>query len=62
MLHLQEIVCGPLNVLANLVPISRPMKKRSQDKHVQRALQQICPLLCLFLGHGRRSTLDGEGW
>jgi hypothetical protein len=71
MLHLQKIVWGPLNVLANLMPVSRPIKKRSQDKHVQRALQQISLLLCLFLvtedvrpsmgSDGRHSTIHCQG-
>jgi hypothetical protein len=60
MLHLQEIIRGPLNVFANLMAMRRPIKKRSQDKHVQRALQQIRPLLCLLFSHRRRSTLDGK--
>jgi hypothetical protein len=29
MLHLQEIICGPLNVLADLMAMCRPGKKRS---------------------------------
>ena len=45
MLHLQEFVGGPLNVLADLVTVRRPIKKRSQDEHVECALEQICPLL-----------------
>ena len=40
-LHLQKIVCGPLNVLANLVTVSRSVKKRPQDKHVESALKKI---------------------
>jgi hypothetical protein len=56
-LHLKKIVCGPLNVFADLVAMPRPIKKRSQDQHVKRALQQIRPLLYL-LCHGRRSTLN----
>jgi hypothetical protein len=34
MLHLQEIVSRPLNVLANLVPVRRPIEKRPQYEHV----------------------------
>ena len=40
MLHLQEIVRRPLNVLADLVAVSRTIKKRPQDEHVKRALQK----------------------
>jgi hypothetical protein len=56
MLHLQKVVGGPLNVLADVVAVCRTIKKRSQDEHVQRALQEIGALRCLS-GHGRRSTL-----
>ena len=59
MLHLQEVVGGPLNVLADLVAVSRAIKKGSQDEHVQRALKKARARLCLF-GHGRQSTLDLE--
>ncbi len=62
MLHLQEIVRGPLNMFANLMAMCRPIKKRSQDKHVQHSLQQIRPLLYLLFNHVRRSTLNGERW
>jgi hypothetical protein len=57
MLHLKKVVCGPLNVLADLVAVRRSIKERSQDEHVKRALQQIRPLLYL-LCHRRRSTFD----
>jgi hypothetical protein len=56
MLHLQEIVGGPLNVLSYLVAMSGSIKQGSQDEHVQRALKQIGTLLRLFF-HRRRSTL-----
>jgi hypothetical protein len=46
-------------MFANLMAMCRPIKKRSQDKHVQRSLQQIRSLLHLLFSHGRRSTLDG---
>ena len=57
MLHLQEVVRRPLNVLADLVTVRRPIEKRPQDEHVQGALQKIRALLYLFC-HGRRSTPD----
>jgi hypothetical protein len=49
MLRRQEAVRGPLNMFANLMAVCQSIKKRSQDKHVQRAVQQIRPLLHLFL-------------
>jgi hypothetical protein len=57
-LHLQEIVGGPLDVFADLVTVRRSIQKCSKDEHVQRALQQIRALLCLVLHHRRHSTLD----
>lgn len=57
MLHLQELVRGPLNVFAYLMAMSRSIEKRPQDEHVQRSLQETGPLLYLFR-HGRYSTLD----
>jgi hypothetical protein len=56
-LHLQEFVRGPLNVFADLVPVSRSVEKRPQDEHVKRALEKAHPLLCLLF-HRRHSTLD----
>ena len=40
MLHLQKIIRGPLNVLADLVAVRRTMDKRAQDEHVKRALKK----------------------
>ena len=57
MLHLQEFIRSPLNVLPDLMTVSRSVEKRPQDQHVQRSLQEPYPLLCLFR-HRRRSTLD----
>jgi uncharacterized heparinase superfamily protein len=59
-LHLQEIVRGPLDMLADLMTMRGSIKKRSQDEHVKRALEQARPLLCSFL-HGRQSTLQFRG-
>jgi hypothetical protein len=56
-LHLQEIVRGPLDMLADLMTMRGSIKKRSQDEHVKRALEKGRPLLCSFL-HGRQSTLQ----
>ena len=56
-LHLQKFVRGPLNVLPDLVTVSRSMEKRPQDEHVKRSLEEPDPLLCL-LRHKRQSTLD----
>ena len=57
MLHLQEFIRSPLNVLANLVTVSRSMEKRPQDKHVERSLQESDPLLRLSF-HRRQSTRE----
>ena len=56
MLHLKKIICGSLDVLADLMPVRRPVQKRSQDEHVQRSLQQIRSLRRSIL-HGRHSTI-----
>jgi hypothetical protein len=48
-LHLQEFVRGPLNVLADPVTVSGSIKKRPLDKHVERSLEEPDPLLGLFL-------------
>ena len=59
MLHLEEIIGGPLYVLADVMAMRRAIEKGAQDEHVQRALKQICARLYLF-DHGRRSTLDNN--
>jgi hypothetical protein len=56
-LHLQEFIRGPLNVLPDLVTVSRSIEKRPQDEHVKRSLEKPDPLLCLFR-HRRHSTLN----
>jgi hypothetical protein len=56
-LHLEKIVSSSLDVLANLMSMGRSIKKSPQDEHVERALEQARPLLCLFC-HGRHSTSD----
>jgi hypothetical protein len=56
-LHLQEFIRGPLNVLPDLVTVSRSIEKRPQDEHVKRSLEETDPLLCL-LRHRRHSTLN----
>jgi hypothetical protein len=56
-LHLQEVVRGSLDVLSNLVTVSRTVKECSQDEHVKRALEDGRALLCLFRD-GRHPTLD----
>jgi len=53
MLHLQEVMGGPLNMLANLVAMRWTIKKGSQDEHVQRALKNSISFF-----HRRRSTLN----
>ena len=39
MLHLQEIICRPLNMLADLVTVGSTVLKRPKYEHVQRALE-----------------------
>ena len=56
-LHLQEFIRGPLNVLADLVTVSGSVEKCPQNKHVKRSLEEPDPLLRL-LRHGRHSTLN----
>jgi hypothetical protein len=60
-LHLKEFLRGPLNVFADLMTVSRSIKKRPQNEHVQCSLQKAATLLRL-LRHRRHSTLDaGDG-
>src|SRR5260370_26855726 len=56
-LHLQEFIRGPLNVLPDLVTVSGSIEKGSQDEHVKRSLEEPNPSLCL-LRHSRHSTLN----
>jgi len=41
-LHLQETIGAALDVLANLVPMSRAVQECAKDEHVQRTLYQPC--------------------
>src|SRR5271170_2243746 len=45
-LHLQKVVRSALNMLADLVPMSRTVKKSSQDQHVKGALKKVRALRC----------------
>jgi hypothetical protein len=56
-LHLQEVVCGSLDVLSMLVAVSGAVKECSQDEHVKGALEDGRALLSLFR-HRRDSSLD----
>jgi hypothetical protein len=56
-LHLQRIVCGPLNVLADRMAVSMSTKKRPQDELVESALKKTNTLL-FQICHGRQSTLN----
>jgi hypothetical protein len=38
MLHLPKVIRGPLNMLPDVMPMSRPMEQRPQDQHVQSSL------------------------
>ena len=57
MLHLQEVIRGPLNVLIALMTVSRSIEKRPKDEHVEDSLKEPAPLRCAFL-HRRHSTVD----
>src|SRR5947209_3562223 len=47
-LHLEKIIRGPLNMLADLVTVRRTMKKSSQDQHVKGALKKVRAFRGLF--------------
>jgi hypothetical protein len=56
-LHLQKFIRRPLNVLPDLVTMSRPIEKGSQDEHIERSLEEPDPLL-RSLFHRRHSALN----
>jgi hypothetical protein len=56
-LHLEEIIRGPLYVLPDLVAMSRTVKKSSQDQHVKGALKKVRAFRHLS-GHRRHSTIN----
>jgi hypothetical protein len=60
-LHLEKVIRGPLNMLADLMAMSRTIKKSSQDQHVKGALKKVRAFGCLS-GHGRHSTIDYALW
>jgi hypothetical protein len=60
-LHLEKIIRGPLNILADLVAVSRTIKKSSQDQHVQGALKKVRAFRGLF-SYGRHSTINLTQW
>lgn len=43
MLDLKEVFRGALNVLGDLVPMSRAKQQGAQDEHVQSALKEFDP-------------------
>ena len=45
MLHLKEVVGGPLNMLANLMTMRRAIEKCSQNEHIQGSLEYTRSLL-----------------
>ena len=59
MLHLKEVVGGPLNMLANLMTMRRAIEKCSQNEHIQGSLEYTRSLLRMF-GHGRHPTPEQE--
>jgi hypothetical protein len=40
-LHLQEVIRGSLDMLADLVAVSWSIHQRSQDQHVECALKKV---------------------
>ena len=60
-LHLQKMVRGPLNVLADLMAVSGSIEQRSQDQHVKSALEKARALWLYLLRHRRQSTLNLVG-
>jgi hypothetical protein len=50
-LHLQEIVRGPLDALADMMAMSGAIQKRAEDQHIKGALEQLRPLLFFLSGH-----------
>ena len=56
-LHLQEFICSSLNMLPDLVTVSRAIEEGPQYEHVQGPLEKSDPLLCLFC-HRRHSTFN----
>ena len=61
MLHLKEIICGSLDMLANLVTVRMTIENGSKIKHVQHALEKIRAVLDLFR-HESQSTFNGDRW
>ena len=70
-LHLEKIIRGPLNMLADLVTVSRTIKKGFlQDQHVRGALEErfarsgVCLVMediRLSIGqNGRHSTISSQ--
>jgi hypothetical protein len=55
--HLQKFICGSLNMLADLMTVTRALEEGPQYKHVQGPLEKSYLLLCLFC-HRRHSTLN----
>jgi hypothetical protein len=41
MLHLKKVVCGSLNVLADLVAVRRTVQECPKNEHIQRALEKV---------------------
>src|SRR6202043_1892398 len=57
-LDLENVLCSPLDMLRDLMTVSRAKLQRSQDQHIQRALQQFKSVNRFgYHGVGRYSTL-----
>ena len=58
MLHLKEVVRGPLNLFAYLMTARRTAGKRPKNKHVQYALENTRSRLCRFLIEDIRPSIE----
>ena len=56
-LHLEKVVGGALDVLADMVAVGGAVEESAEDEHVQGALEEVGSRLGFF-SHGRHSTLN----
>ena len=56
MLDLKDVVRRLLYVFTDLMTMRRAEQESPQNKHVERALQQLNAFV--FLGYGRQSTIE----
>jgi hypothetical protein len=58
MLNLKHVIGTALDMLGDLMAVSRSCLQRPQDQHVERAAKEFN--LVAMLSHGRTSTLYGR--